>query len=61
MATPTMTADVNVIAPREFYVPIETPAATRENAMSGALIMSGAKLYLSVGNGIWHEISSAAP
>ena len=40
---------VMVVAPRELIVPTVTKASTEQPDISGALFLSGAKLYFSLG------------
>jgi hypothetical protein len=50
---------VHVIAPKEFLVPIITGVRTSQPSASGALFISGATLYFSLG-GVPQKITSAA-
>ena len=52
------TAEVPIIAPKELIVPMVSGAAAGQPTMSGALFISGQKLYFSIG-GISTLITSA--
>ena len=49
--------DTNIIAPKVLIIPNETPASTQANAGSGAIVISGAELFYSVGN-TWKKITA---
>lgn len=57
------TTSSDVIAPKALIIPDTgiSGAGIIANAVSGQLVMSGSKLYFSVGAGLWAPITSGTP